>query len=144
MLTHFDHVTVVVRDLARAKEFFAVLGFAVEQDVVIDGPRFARYMGVEGIEANHVTLVRPGAEPRLEVQLLHYLTPRSALDAGIRDLGRVGYNHVCFAVDDLDTLVGEMRAHGFATRGDVLDFHGRRLVFLEGPEGISVELAEWK
>jgi len=26
----------------------------------------------------------------------------------------------------------------------MMTFHDRKLVFLEGPEGITVELAEWK
>ena len=57
MISHIDHVTVVVRDVAKAKAFFSLLGFAEEKSVIISGPTFARYMGVEGIEAEHVTLV---------------------------------------------------------------------------------------
>jgi hypothetical protein len=33
--------------------------------------------------------------------------------------------------------------HGVTLRNDVLDFHARKLVFISGPEGITVELAEW-
>jgi catechol 2,3-dioxygenase-like lactoylglutathione lyase family enzyme len=143
MIPHFDHVTVGVRDVERAKRFFAVLGFEVDKDVVITGERFARYMGVDGIEAEHVTLVMPGSEPRLEVQLLHYQKPDAAFDPAIRNLCKLGFNHICFAVDDLDGLVEKFRAAGFETRNDGLDFHSRKLVFLDGPEGVTVELAQW-
>ena len=57
MLRHFDHLTIVVRDLNRAKEFFAVLGFRETVSVVITGEPFSGYMGVPNIEADHLTLV---------------------------------------------------------------------------------------
>ena len=52
MILHIDHVTVVVRDVGKATAFFALLGFVEEKSAVISGPTFARYMGVEGIEAD--------------------------------------------------------------------------------------------
>jgi catechol 2,3-dioxygenase-like lactoylglutathione lyase family enzyme len=142
MVTHFDHVTVVVRDLEAATRFFALLGFEQEVAVVIAGDVFSAYMGVAGIEADHVTLVLRDAVPRTEVQLLRYRTPPPVVPADTERLDRVGFNHVCFAVDDLAGEVRRLRAAGVETRTDVLDFHGRKLVFLRGPEGITVELAE--
>jgi catechol 2,3-dioxygenase-like lactoylglutathione lyase family enzyme len=56
MVKHFDHCTIVVRDVERAKMFFGVLGFKEAVSVVIAGEPFASYMGVPGIEADHVTL----------------------------------------------------------------------------------------
>ncbi|MGY8996792.1 MAG: VOC family protein [Alphaproteobacteria bacterium] len=143
MIRHFDHVTIAVRDLARARTFFSLLGFEEDKEVVIKGPAFSDYMGVAGISADHVTLVLAGSAPRLEVQLLHYLEPEAEDDPGISNLGRIGFNHICFACDDLDGLLARVEAAGFRRRNQVLDFHSRRLVFLEGPEGVTVELAEW-
>ena len=143
MVKHFDHATIVVRDLARATTFFELLGFKREISVVIAGEKFARYMGVEGIEAEHVTLVLGGASPRTEVQLLKYRHPNPVPDPAIRNLAKLGFNHVCFAVDDIQAEVAKMKANGFATRNEIMDFHSRRLVFLAGPEGVTVELSEW-
>jgi catechol 2,3-dioxygenase-like lactoylglutathione lyase family enzyme len=144
MVRHFDHVTVVVRDVERAKAFFALLGFAEDQSVVIAGPRFEQYMGVPGIEAQHVTLVLAGATPRCEVQLLCYQQPAVREDPTIERLDRVGFNHICFAVDDIEAEVERLRAHGVRTRNAIMDFHRRKLVFLEGPEGITIELSQWQ
>jgi len=144
MLKRFDHVTVVVRDLDAARAFFELLGFKEDKAVVITGPTFAAYMGVPGIEADHVTLALAGADPRVEVQLLHYRHPDPLPDANVERLDKVGFNHVCFAVDDLEAEVARLRAHGVAMRTDVLDFHARKLIFLKGPEGITVELSEWR
>ncbi len=140
---HLDHVTVVVRDIAKAKEFFALLGFAEEKSVVISGEMFARYMGVKGIEAEHVTLVSQQSSPRFEIQLLKYRHPDPLPDPDIANLTRLGYNHICFAVKDLDAEVQRLTSHGVTLRNEVMDFHARKLVFLSGPEGITVELAEW-
>ena len=142
MVKRFDHVTVVVRDVEAAKRFFALLGFEHERSVVIAGPVFADYMGVSGIEADHVTLVLGGATPRTEIQLLAYRAPAAIPHPTIEQLNTIGWNHVCFAVADLEGEVRRLAASGVETRTKVIEFHGRKLVFLRGPEGITVELSE--
>ncbi len=143
MVRQFDHLTIVVRDVAQAKTFFALLGFKEDKSVVIAGEPFASYMGVPGIEAEHVTLVLENASPRTEIQLLRYRNPQALPDANIRDLHKIGMNHVCFAVDDVEAEVRKLRAGGFKTRNEIMDFHSRKLVFIDGPEGVTVELAQW-
>jgi catechol 2,3-dioxygenase-like lactoylglutathione lyase family enzyme len=143
MLKHFDHITVAVRDVDAAKDFFGHLGFELDKDVVVRGEEMERYMGVPGIEAEHVTLVLRGATPRTEVQLLCYRHPATPADPAIPNLARVGFNHICFTVDDMDAEVVRLKALGIPFRNEVMEFHDRKLVYLSGPEGITVELAEW-
>lgn len=143
MVKNFDHVTIVVRDVDAAKRFFGLLGFEEDKSVVISGPQFSAYMGVEGIEAEHVTLALTGAVQRTEVQLLKYRHPEPLPDPAIANLSKLGFNHVCFAVTDLDAEVARLTAAGVRLRNEVLDFHNRKLVFLSGPEGITIELAQW-
>jgi catechol 2,3-dioxygenase-like lactoylglutathione lyase family enzyme len=109
----FDHMTVVVTDLDEARRFFGLLGFAER-----------------------------GATVHQEVQLLRFHQPPPAADEGAGTLTRVGFNHVCFRVDDLDAMLAHLAPHGITPRNEVMDFHDRRLVFLDGP-GIVVELAQW-
>jgi catechol 2,3-dioxygenase-like lactoylglutathione lyase family enzyme len=143
MPTHFDHLTIVVTDVERAKAFFAVLGFKHDNSVVITGEPFASYMGVPGIKADHVTLVLESASPRTEIQLLRYHHPDPLPDPHIRDLYKLGMNHICFSVEDVESEVQKLRAHGFSARNEIMDFHSRKLVFIDGPEGVTVELAQW-
>lgn len=143
MIRHFDHVTVCVQDLDAAKRFFGLLGFAVDKAVVISGEPFTSYMGLDEIEADHVTMTIPGAAPRFEVQLLRYRRPAVRTDPNIARLDKVGFNHICFAVDDAQATAERLRAQGVAVRSELKDFHSRRLFFLTGPEGITVELAQW-
>ena len=143
MVKRFDHLTIVVQDIGRTKEFFALLGFVEALSVIIAREPFSSYMGVPGIKAEHVTLVLENASPRTEIQLLRYLHPKPLPDPLIRDLHKLGFNHVCFAVDNIEVEVAKLRAHGFQTRNEIMDFHSRRLVFIEGPEGVTIELAQW-
>ncbi len=143
MVKNFDHVTIVVRDVDAAKRFFALLGFSATQSVVISGKTMEDYMGVAGIEAEHVTLALENVTPRTEVQLLRYLHPEALADANIAKLNKLGFNHICFAVDDLDAEVAKLKAAGVRLRNDVMRFHNRKLVFLDGPEDVTIELAEW-
>jgi catechol 2,3-dioxygenase-like lactoylglutathione lyase family enzyme len=143
MVRRFDHVTVVVTDMEKAKKFFGLLGFEEVMSVVISGERFSDYMAVKGIEAEHVTLALANAYPRVEVQLLKYRHPDPLLDANITNLSRIGFNHVCFAVDDMEAELQKLRAHGIRPLNEVLDFHDRKLIFIPGPEGVTLELSEW-
>ena len=43
-----------------------------------------------------------------------------------------------------DDLIEKVKAAGVRLRNEPMAFHDRKLVFLEGPEGITIELAEWK
>ena len=107
MIKNFDHVTIVVRDVEAAKRFFALLGFKETQSVVISGKTMEDYMGIKGIEAEHVTLALENVTPRTEVQLLRYRHPDAIVDPNIAKLNKLGFNHICFAVDDLDAEVDE-------------------------------------
>ena len=127
MIRSFDHVTIVVRDVAAARRFFGLLGFREDKAVVISGETFARYMGVDGIEAEHVTLVHESATPRLEVQILRYVHPEPLADTDPARLDRLGFNHVCFAVDDVAAEVRRLVASGVTPRNEIMDFHDRKL-----------------
>lgn len=143
MVRNFDHVTIVVRDVEKAKEFFSLLGFEEDKFVVISGEKFEKYMGIDNIRAEHHTLALSGSSPRLEVQLLRYLDQEPIPDPYISTLRSVGFNHICFAVADLDKELQALTEKGFEVRNEVMVFNDRKLVFLVGPEGITVELAEW-
>ena len=143
MLKNPDHVTVVVEDLEAAKGFFSSLGFEQSVATVISGATFSDYMGVPGIEADHVSMALRGCAPRFEIQLLRYRKPNAIRNPRLRELNHVGFNHLCFTVDDIEAEVARLVEHGIRLRNEILDFHNRKLVFVEGPEGITIELAQW-
>jgi catechol 2,3-dioxygenase-like lactoylglutathione lyase family enzyme len=139
----FDHVTIVVMDMDEAKMFFDNLGFEETLSTVISGETFSRYMGVRGLVAEHKTLAHATASPRMEVQLLKYRQPEPLPDPNIKNLSKLGFNHVCFAVDDLDAELARLKTNNIEPRTEILNFHDRKLVFITGPEGITIELSQW-
>jgi len=145
MITRFDHVTIGVKDVEAAKRFFGLLGFEEDKPKtsVISGDRFAKYMGLKEIEADHITLVVPGLSPRFEVQLLCYHHPHPQLDPDVARLDKIGFNHICFTVDDAEATAAHLRKNGVEVRTELKDFHERLLYFVTGPEGVTIELAQW-
>lgn len=140
----FDHMTIVVTDLEEAERFLGILDFVRDKAVVASGETMAAFMGIPGWESDHVTLVLRGASVRQEIQLLRFHHPIVEIDERSGYLGRSGFNHVCFRVDDLDDTLARFAVLGHTPRNTVMDFHDRRLVFLDGPARVVFELAEWK
>jgi catechol 2,3-dioxygenase-like lactoylglutathione lyase family enzyme len=139
----FDHVTLAVTDLERAERFFGLLGFEAVKQTVVSGDEMSRYMGIPGWKADHVTLELRDAPTHQEVQLLRFHHPALPDKPDEGNLARLGFNHVCFAVSDLDGTLERLVAAGVVVRNDVMEFHDRRLVFLVGPDDVTIELAEW-
>jgi hypothetical protein len=46
-------------------------------------------------------------------------------------------------LDNVEGEVVNIRAAGFQTRNEIIDFHLRKLVFLDGPEGVTKKLSQW-
>ena len=56
---------------------------------------------------------------------------------------RPGLRHVAFKVDDVRGVVDRVRAAGWETVGEIVDFQSMFLLcYVRGPEGLIVELAE--
>jgi catechol 2,3-dioxygenase-like lactoylglutathione lyase family enzyme len=144
VLRNPDHVTIAVTDTARAIEFFALLGFREERVATIDGGLPAQYMGMPQMKAQHITLALEGCEPRFEIQLLEF-DPKPPADPGEHPTNRRrrGYNHLAFRVDDIKAVSEHLTAQGVTMLSDEMDYLSRRLRFVEGPEGITLELVEW-
>lgn len=140
----FDHVTIAVTDLDEARRFFALLGFEETKAAVVSGEEMSAYMGIPAWEADHVTLRATEAPTHQEVQLLRFHNPPIAVDADTGNLARTGFSHVCFRVNDLTSTLDRLATAGITPRNEVMHFHDRDLVFLRGPGGVVIELAEWR
>ena len=142
MILNPNHMTIVVQDVERAKGFFSILGFEEAETTFISGEAMEDYLGVPGIDAEHVTLVLKGCTPHFDIQLLKYNNPAPMQNEHIRNLTTIGYNHICFTVDDLDATIAELKAADIVLRSDSMEFRDYKMVFIWGPEGITLELVE--
>jgi len=142
MIKNVDHITLAVTHVEEAKKFFSLLGFEEEQSVVIQGDNFSNFMNIDNLKADHITLWLKNSTPRFEIQLLKFHTPAPQLDPHIHRLDKLGYNHLCFAVDDIHKQIHKLKDHNVKILSDVLTFHKRKLVYIEGPNGVIIELAQ--
>lgn len=138
----FDHVGVVVDDLAAVAAFFLDLGFEREGDALVEGESVDEINGLDGVRAEVVMLEVPDGSGKLE--LVKYHAPADTEGAHAWPANRLGVRHIAFEVDDLNTIVDGLRDDGFDTVGEVSDFEDTyRLCYIRGPEGLIVELAEY-
>ena len=143
MFLNPDHITIAVADAAAAIKLFALLGFKNQHVTTIDGGVPARYMGMPGMKAQHITLVLEGAGPHFEIQLLEFEQPPGT-DPGAHptNLRKLGFNHLAFRVDDIEAATAHLTANGVTMLSDEMDYISRKLRLFEGPEGITFELVQ--
>ncbi len=141
MTIRMDHVSVVVDDLEAAKSFFIELGLEVEGEAPLEGPVVDQLNAIEGVRAEIAMLRTPDGHGRLE--LTKFYSP-IAVSAGRESTpNTLGLRSVMFEVDDIDTTLASLRAHGAELVGEVAEYgDSYRLCYVRGPAGVIVALAE--
>ena len=140
-MLRFDHVGVIVEDLDAAEDFFLALGFESDGRMFVDGEVVDRINGLEGVRAELVMVRTPDRTGCLE--LIRYHAPESDGGAERLPANRPGYRHIAIEVDDVHGTVARLGEKGYGLVGEVQDYGTSwRLVYVRGPEGLIVELAE--
>lgn len=142
-ITSFNHTSFTVADMeASLRVFVDVLGFALRDR----GPRDPALIGaVTGLgEADVEIAFLDGYGHTLE--LIEYRTPADRGRAVYRPCD-AGAAHIALNVRDLDRLLAELEAAGFARMGEVITVpagpnKGRRAVYTRSADGIILELIQ--
>lgn len=142
MITRIDHLNIVVSDLDRAIAFFRLLGFTEGLGAALDQAFLERLTGIAGADGRFVTMRHPGSN--VTIELLKFATDSGA-DPQLGRADRIGLRHLAFAVDDIEAVVARLQTAGVAFLSPVQTWKktGKRLVYLHGPDGILLELAEY-
>ena len=140
-VTSFVHIGLVVEDLDETVRFLALLGFDCGEPGVHSGEWIDRIVGLDDVTVETVMVRGHDGSDMFEV--VRFETPF----AGAREPGpaanRPGLRHVAFKVDDVRAVVDRVRAAGWDTVGEIVDYEGMFLLcYVRGPEGLIVELAE--
>lgn len=138
-----NHVSFTVRDLDAPIGFFRDgLGFALTSRAGRPAELAAALTGVAGADVEIAFLA--GAGLVLELILFH----APALVAELPPpANAAAAAHIALNVTALDPILALADRHGFARPGQVVTItggpnHGRRLVYLQHPAGVNLELIE--
>ncbi len=141
-LQRMDNVLIVVNDLEAAKAFFVELGMELEGEMPVEGRLVDRVVGLENVRCEIAMMRTPDGHGRIELDKFH--TPAAvATEPQALPVNTLGIRRIMFAVDDIEDVVGRLRAHGAELLGDIVEYENAyRLCYIRGPEGILVALAE--
>src|SRR3954453_4939470 len=135
-----DNVLIDVADLEAVKAFFIELGLKLEGETTVEGPSVGGLIGLGDVRATLAMMRTPDGQG---IELDKFHSPDAVrfgpVDAPVNALG---LRRVMFAVDDIDAVVGRMRAHVAELIGEMRYGDAYRLAYIRGPEGIIVGLAE--
>lgn len=140
-IKRMDHVGIVVDDLQAATAFFIELGM----ELVGEGPTEGRWLdsivGLDDVRVEIAFLRTPDGHG--QVELTRFLSPAATTAEPDAPANTLGLRRVMFAVDDIDDVVGRLRAHGAELIGNVAQYENSyRLCYVRGPQGIIVSLSE--
>lgn len=146
MIKGINHVTIVVSQVSEAIRFFSLLGFTQKHADVLTPEVVESAMGIKNTQgANHISLsLHPELPDSFEIQLLHYLSVTPEPLAGASDCRafKIGYDHIAFEVSDIQSTLKKLIAHNIILIKETFVVGQKKLAFIEGPDGITIELAE--
>jgi catechol 2,3-dioxygenase-like lactoylglutathione lyase family enzyme len=116
-----EHIGIVVDDLAAATAFFVALGLEPEGEASVEGGPVDRINGLEGVQADVAILRTPDGNSKLE--LAKYHSPMyEGDDRPAPPANTPGIRHILFAVDDIQTSLAALRAHGGELVGELVNY----------------------
>ncbi|HEX6127897.1 MAG TPA: VOC family protein [Candidatus Limnocylindria bacterium] len=140
-IRRFDHVGVTVADLDAATAFFVGLGFEIEGRSPMEGEFVDTVIGIPGSRSEIVMLRPPDGGTGLE--LSSFTRPDHEPGSPNAMSNELGLRNVMFEVDDLDAILERLAADGYGLVGGVGQHEDIwRMVYVRGPEGIIVALAQ--
>lgn len=140
-IQRIDHVSVNVAGLKAAKAFFLEFGLNVIGEWEMDGELLENITALPNAKVACAALGTRDGE--VWIELVHYQTPED--ERGIRETfaNTLGIGHIAFAVDDIDAVLARLNMSGVEVLSEIQNYKGQyKLVYLKGPEGILLELAE--
>src|ERR1044071_4364451 len=109
-ITRLDNILLVVEDLEAVKAFFLALGLTLEGEQAVEGPSVGKLIGLENVRATLAMLRTPDGQG---IELDKFHTPEAIRFGPVNaPVNTLGIRRVMFAVEDIDAVVGRMRAHG--------------------------------
>jgi catechol 2,3-dioxygenase-like lactoylglutathione lyase family enzyme len=136
----FNHTAFTVSDLDAVIPFFRdLLGFELTSRAPRDGRLIARMTAIAGVDIEIAYVNGPGHR----IELIEYKAPDDR-EVVVPRLCDSGAAHVALNVTGIEDLVAASPAFGFSAVGEIIEIDagpnkGSKVVYLRGPDGITVE-----
>ncbi len=141
MIKGLHHINIVVTDLEEAVRFFGILDFSVFERKVLSGEWIDRVTGLENVKAKYAGLKHESVQAAIE--LLQYLTPEGEKNPFISSANSIGIRHFAFQVENIEGMIEKLEGLGTEFFGPLqTNPYGKKMVYIKGPDGIILELAE--
>jgi catechol 2,3-dioxygenase-like lactoylglutathione lyase family enzyme len=135
------HVGIVVKDLAKNKDFWInLIGFKLHIDAKEISPYIDELLGIANPELRTVKLID---ENGFIIELLEFAN-YPAKDNWEGNLATTGLTHIALTVSDLESLTVKLKEcdYNFISEIKKSPNGAVKVVFLRGPEGLMLELVE--
>lgn len=140
-IRRLDHVSINVLDLPAAIAFFLDLGLEMMGEAEMEGALLDAVVGMQGVKTSIAMLLTPGGGGNLE--LVKYHAPPAVGDTAPSPPHALGIRHIAFAVEDIDAIVAKLKKKGVELFSEIQTYQDSyKLLYVRGPEGIILELAE--
>lgn len=139
----FNHTAFTVSDLDQVIPFFRdLLGFELTSRAPRDGRLISRMTAIEGVEIEIAYVNGPGHR----IELIQYKGPADR-EVVVPRLCDSGAAHVALNVTGIEALVEASAAYGFTAVGEIIEVdagpnRGSKVVYLRGPDGITIEYVQ--
>ncbi|THV28454.1 VOC family protein [Glycomyces paridis] len=142
MGVRFDHVGIVVEDLAAAVAFFIDIGLELEGETEVGGEWVDQLIGLADVRADVAFVRTPDGSGRVELST--FRNPVSEVPAPSAPLNVPGIPRLTFVVDDVRALIAHLRAvHGTEPVGEVAQYEDIYLYCnVRGPAGVIIGLVQ--
>jgi catechol 2,3-dioxygenase-like lactoylglutathione lyase family enzyme len=144
MVRGIDHSGITVASVAVALGFYRdLLGLRVTDEGEDEGPELDAIVGLSGVRMRYAELDLGGGQL---LEVIEYVTPEGTpLEQRPCDPGA---SHLALRVEDVDALWERLKAAGVPVSGRPTTiaepgaWYGARCVYVEDPDGRSVELIQ--
>ena len=138
---HVDHIGINLENLEAARDFFTGMGFIVIGETVMQGELVDRVTGLKNVKDDLVMLQAPDAQFNLELVRFHHPVDEAGIQ--LEKANTLGIRHICFDVEGLDDIVANLQSKEYTLVGEIQTYQNSfKVCYINGPEGIIVELAE--
>jgi catechol 2,3-dioxygenase-like lactoylglutathione lyase family enzyme len=135
------HVGIVVKDIAKTTDFWVnLIGFKLHVDAKEKSPYIDELLGIVNPELRTVKLID---ENGFIIELLEFAN-YPAKDKWEGNLATTGLTHIALTVSDLELLTVKLSEDNYKFISEIKKSPNGavKVVFLNGPEGLMLELVE--